>query len=498
MAPQAEPLYSLKNRQFKEKIIQAILSDPEVGKTADRAIDIIIQTPDKEIIPFIENSFYANKTPKQLVNALKTAESTIFNKYRVFPWEELHHETSLVSLRDIRKFSLNDQVKALNAITQIAGAPGNSRANLALNSLDRRSHTGGMTIAKTKEGQRMSELFNLPSGEKQYSGHPFGTDARKDPSGIFVEAGSDVDNWINRAIESVNQQKESAKQARRQSLPQRLVINKMLNTASGAPSQSQLDIYSGLSTPDERQAALKFFKQPGSEKFRISGVKAWTPFLSQAGQQRFQIPENAAWLESLPNRGDYFAGLPMPSKQMLGSLASSAKGQLPFAATAAIEPLQKGQPTEALRKVAEGTAIGMATEPIVKPVMSRLMPAIASGFTASPVGATAAAAAATELAAPRAAQGGPERVTVNGTPFWLDKQANKVYTNQGVPTNFGIDYKGGKPQLVQRGQGAGSKKAQADPIRQAAQGNLIPALNMLNPVTQIRSAFSNIFGKREI
>jgi len=339
MAPQAEPLYSLKNRQFKEKIIQAILSDPEVGKTADRAIDIIIQTPDKEIIPFIENSFYANKTPKQLVNALKTAESTIFNKYRVFPWEELHHETSLVSLRDIRKFSLNDQVKALNAITQIAGAPGNSRANLALNSLDRRSHTGGMTIAKTKEGQRMSELFNLPSGEKQYSGHPFGTDARKDPSGIFVEAGSDVDNWINRAIESVNQQKESAKQARRQSLPQRLVINKMLNTASGAPSQSQLDIYSGLSTPDERQAALKFFKQPGSEKFRISGVKAWTPFLSQAGQQRFQIPENAAWLESLPNRGDYFAGLPIPDpKSALKVVRENPRGAAAGVAMSALNP----------------------------------------------------------------------------------------------------------------------------------------------------------------
>ena len=195
---------------------------------------------------------------------------------------------------------------------------------------------------------------------------------------------------------------------------------------------------------------------------------------------------------------EYGAGLPMPSRQSLQSLASSVKRQLPFSATAAIEPLQKGQPTKAVEEVAKGTAIGMATEPIVKPVMSRLMPAIASGFAAAPVAATATAAAATELAAPRAAQGGPERVTVNGTPFWLDKKANKVYTNQGVPTNFGIDYKGGKPQLIPRGQGAGSKKAQADPIRQAAQGNLMPVLNMLNPVTQIRSAFSNIFSKREI
>lgn len=87
--------------------------------------------------------------------------------------------------------------------------------------------------------------------------------------------------------------------------------------------------------------------------------------------------------------------VPIPTGSQLKQLASSAKGQLPFAATAAIEPLQRGQPTEALRRVAEGTAIGMATEPIAKPVMNRLMPTIARGFTASPVGATAAAAVAT-------------------------------------------------------------------------------------------------------
>jgi len=190
------------------------------------------------------------------------------------------------------------------------------------------------------------------------------------------------------------------------------------------------------------------------------------------------------------NIGGYLP-VPIPTGSQLKQLASSAKGQLPFAATAAIEPLQKGQPTKAVEEVAKGTAIGMATEPIVKPVMSRLMPAIASGFAAAPVAATTTAAAATELAAPRAAQGGPERVTVNGTPFWLDKKANKVYTNQGVPTNFGIDYKGGKPQLTPRGQGAQSRKDErTDPLRQAAKGNLMPALNMMNPMSQLLR-FSN-------
>jgi len=182
--------------------------------------------------------------------------------------------------------------------------------------------------------------------------------------------------------------------------------------------------------------------------------------------------------------------IPIPTGSQLKQLAPGIKGQLPFAASSAIEPLQRGEPTRALEEVAKGTAIGMATDPIVKPIMSRLIPAVGSVAAAAPVATTAAAAVASELAAPRAAQGGPERVTVNGTPYWLDKKANKVYTNEGRPTSFGVDIKGGKPQLVPRGQGTASKKAEADPIRQAMRGNLMPALNMLNPMSQLLR-FSN-------
>jgi hypothetical protein len=189
------------------------------------------------------------------------------------------------------------------------------------------------------------------------------------------------------------------------------------------------------------------------------------------------------------NIGGYLP-VPIPTGSQLKQLAPGIKGQLPFAASSAIEPLKRGEPTKALEEVAKGTAVGMATDPIVKPIMSRLIPAVGSVAAAAPVATTAAAAVASELVAPRAAQGGPERVTVNGTPYWLDKKANKVYTNDGRPTNFGIDIKGGKPQLVQRGQGAGTKRAEADPLRQAAKGNLMPVLNMLNPMTQLLR-FSN-------
>jgi hypothetical protein len=196
---------------------------------------------------------------------------------------------------------------------------------------------------------------------------------------------------------------------------------------------------------------------------------------------------------SRPSPGQNIGGylpIPIPTGSQLKQLAPKIIGQLPFNVSSAIEPLQRGQPTKALEEVAKGTAIGMATDPIVKPIMSRLIPAVGSVAAAAPVATTAAAAVASELAAPRAAQGGPERVTVNGTPYWLDKKANKVYTNDGRPTSFGVDIRGGKPQLVPRGQGAGTKRAAADPIRQAMQGNLMPALNMLNPMSQLLR-FSN-------
>jgi len=191
-----------------------------------------------------------------------------------------------------------------------------------------------------------------------------------------------------------------------------------------------------------------------------------------------------AGLQGAQNIGGYLP-IPIPTGSQLKQLAPGIKGQLPFNVGSAIEPLQKGQPTKALEEVAKGTAIGMAIDPIVKPIMSRLIPAVGAAVKAAPVAAPAAAAVATELAAPRAAQGGPERVTVNGTPYWLDKKANKVYTNDGRPTSFGVDYKGGKPQLVPRGQGAQSKKDEkTDPLRQAAKGNLMPLVNMLNPMSQ--------------
>jgi hypothetical protein len=182
---------------------------------------------------------------------------------------------------------------------------------------------------------------------------------------------------------------------------------------------------------------------------------------------------------------EYGAGLPMPSRQSVQSLASSAKAQLPFAATAAIKPLAQGRPTEALKEVAKSTAIGVATDPIMSPVISRLMPLAA----ANPVAATAAAAVGTELLAPKAAGSTePYQVNVKGQNLWVDPTKNRVLSKPG----YGVDIKGGKPQLVPRGSGAASKASAADPINKLLKSAVNEAQYfIINP-------FKKVFGGRDI
>jgi hypothetical protein len=186
---------------------------------------------------------------------------------------------------------------------------------------------------------------------------------------------------------------------------------------------------------------------------------------------------------------EYGAGLPMPSRQSLQSLASSAKGQLPFAATAGIKPLMQGKPTEALKEIGKSTAIGVATDPIISPIMSRLMPIAA----ANPVATTAAATLGTELAAPRAAGSTePRRYDINGKSVWVDPIKNQVINNP----KYGVDIKKGKPQLIPRGSGAASKASAADPINKAIKTATNEAQYFI--INPIRSAFGKVFGNRGV
>jgi hypothetical protein len=186
---------------------------------------------------------------------------------------------------------------------------------------------------------------------------------------------------------------------------------------------------------------------------------------------------------------EYGAGLPMPSKQALQSLAISAKGQLPFATTAAVKPLMQGKPTEAVKEVAKSTAIGMAMDPVMAPVMSKLMPLA----VANPIAATAAAAVGTELLSPRAAGSTePYQVKIKGKNLWVDPTKNQVLSKPG----YGVDIRGGQPQLVPRGSGAASKASAADPINRAVKSAVNEAQYFI--VNPIRSAFSKVFGGRDI
>ena len=495
MAPR-DILYTPEGDALKTRYIQLILNS-DVPRV-DRAIDIIYQTPDNIIVPYLEQALARNPTadPKKLVSAIAGAESKIFKDYQAAPWDEVHHgRASLSSMRNIRYLSPEERVFALNKTAEVVGGPiGNSPFNLGGNVAGRGAHTGGSIPWKTPEGIKYREAYDLPITPRSQSMHPMGTDAAKDPRGLVVpqvETGAD---FVRRAKDSIKIQFNDTVTGRYSDLPRRVIVENMLQGAQrrrGDFSTGSGLLYGVDANPQDVKTAKAFLQLPENEQLRVNMLKgSFTPDSPQ-GQKFLANPKNAAIADMYISQL-YRANLPIPipTSSQLKQLASGVKGQLPFTAASAVEPLQRGKPTEALKAVATGTALGMATDPIARPITSRLIPAIGSVVASAPVAATAAAATATELAAPRAAQGGPERVTVNGTPYWLDKRANKVYTNDGRPTNFGIDIKGGKPQLVPRGQGAGSKQAQADPIRQAMQGNLMPALNMLNPMTQLLR-FSN-------
>jgi hypothetical protein len=495
MAPR-DILYTPEGDALKSRYIE-LISGSDVPRV-DRAIDIIYQTPDSIIIPYLENALARNPEadPKKLVSAISGAESKIFKDYQAAPWDEVHHgRASLSSMRNIRYLSPEERVFALNKTAEVVGGPiGNSPFNLGGNVAGRGAHTGGSIPWKNPEGIKYREAYDLPTTPKSQSMHPMGTDAAKDPRGLVVPQVDTGADFVQRAKDSIKIQFNDTVTGRYSDLPRRVIVENMLQGAQrkrGDFSTGSGLLYGVDANPQDVKAAKTFLQLPENEQLRINMLKgSFTPDSPQ-GQKFLANPKNAAladmYISQLYNAN---LPIPIPTGSQLKQLAPSIKAQLPFAASSAIEPLQRGEPTRALEEVAKGTAIGMATDPIVKPIMSRLIPAVGSVAAAAPVATTAAAAVASELAAPRAAQGGPERVTVNGTPYWLDKKANKVYTNDGRPTSFGVDIRGGKPQLVPRGQGAGTKRAAADPIRQAMQGNLMPALNMLNPMSQLLR-FSN-------
>jgi hypothetical protein len=490
MAPRREIFYTPEGDAFKSRYASIIEKSGVPG--VDRAIDIIYQTPDNVIIPYLQEALNKNPEadPKKLVQAIKGAEHKIFKDFQAAPWDEVHHgRASLSSMRNVRYLPPEERVLALNTTaTELGGPIGNSRFNLRGNSASRAAHTGGSFPWKNLNKENYRDIYDIPRIPVESSMHPMGTNAAMDPRGIVVPKVSTAPEFTSKAVESSKAQFSDTITGRQSDIPRRIIIDNMLEKTPPSLTIGSPMIYGVNADPADVKASKKSLQLPENERLRANIAQASFTLDSPQGQRLMQNEANRA-KAALYIADSYYAGLPMPSRQALQSLASSAKGQLPFAATAGIKPLMQGKPTEALKEIGKSTAIGVATDPIISPIMSRLMPIAA----ANPVAATAAATLGTELAAPRAAGSTePRRYDINGKSVWVDPIKNQVINNP----KYGVDIKKGKPQLIPRGSGAASKASAADPINKAIK----TATNetqyfIINP---IRSAFGKVFGNRGV
>ena len=410
MAPR-DILYTPEGDALKTKYVQLILGS-DVPRV-DRAIDIIYQTPDNIIIPYLEQALTKNPTadPKKLVSAISGAESKIFKDYQAAPFDEVHHgRASLSSMRNVRYLPPEERVFALNRTAEVVGGPiGNSPFNLGGNVAGRGAHTGGSIPWKTLEGIKYREAYDLPTTPRSQSMHPMGTDAAKDPRGLVVppvETGAD---FVQRAKDSIKIQFNDTVTGRYSDLPRRVIVENMLQGAQrrrGDFSTGSSLLYGVDANPQDVKAAKAFLQLPENEQLRINMLKgSFTPDSPQ-GQKFLNNPKNAALADMYISQL-YRANLPIPVPSMK-DLKQNALGVGIGAATEAITPESayaagKGDWRTAATKAAQSIGTGAIVGGAAQAALTNLMPKAAAALASGPA-VPLVAAVSTGLALQDAAQ----------------------------------------------------------------------------------------------
>jgi hypothetical protein len=387
MAPQ-DTLYTPEGDAFKTRYVQLILGSgvPRV----DRSIDIIYQTPDSIIIPYLEQALAKNPTadPKKLVSAISNAESKIFKDYQAAPFDEVHHgRASLSSMRNVRYLPPEERVFALNRTAEVVGGPiGNSPFNLGGNVAGRGAHTGGSIPWKTLEGIKYREAYDLPTTPRSQSMHPMGTDAAKDPRGLVVpqvETGAD---FVQRAKDSMKIQFNDTVTGRYSDLPRRVIVENMLQGAQrrrGDFSTGSGLLYGVDASPSDVKAAKAFLQLPENEQLRINMLKgSFTPDSPQ-GKRFLADPKNAALADMYISQL-YRANLPIPVPSMK-DLKQNASGIGLGVAMSALNPevaqaVEQNNLGQAGLILGKDAALGMTGEAGLKAglgVASKYIPAVA-------------------------------------------------------------------------------------------------------------------------
>lgn len=488
---QPSPLYTIEGDAFKQAFVD-IIERSGVDRV-DRAIDIIYQTPDEIIIPFMENALKRNLNgdPKKLVSAISGAESIIFRDFQVFPGDEVHHgRASLSSMRNVRYLPPEERVLTLNGLSDEIGGPiGNSRFNLRGNSASRGAHTSGLVPWKMKDGRRFRDVFDIPRIPRELSMHPMGTDAAKDPRGIIVPRVDSASLFIDKAKASSKIQFNDTVTGRYSDMPRRIVIENLVDSLQrrfGDYSTSSELLYGNDAKPEDVKATKAFFQRPENEKYIGMVLQASYPPTSPKGQAFLAIPRNAAKAEMY---GEHLFHAYDPASMAISSVRSVAKHNPTGFALGAIADrdvgvqLGKGNYSGAATNAITNGVVGGVAEAAAKriaPALLKRLPATAARFAAGSAGtAGALMPAMAAYAAYDLADGVVEGATGKGI------------TQRVTPH-------------VQSGVRAAVKAAPAaiSKVRNANQ-TLNPVGHRINNEVQyfvvnpIKSAFGKIFGKRE-
>jgi len=267
----ANPLYTLEGDRIKSLYRGLIENLPK----ADRAIDIIYQTPDEVILPFLQEALKRNLPPDKLLSAVASAEKNIFRSFQVAPGDEIHHgRASLVSLRSIRDADPDSRVTALNRLSDRLGGPiGNSSYNLRGNAADRRAHTGGENIVKMADGRRISEVFDITAGDRSRSMHPGGTNATKDSRNILVNWNGDVDRWVDDAVASSGIQFADTVEGRKSDMARRALMEMQL--AKELPSPDAELLYGPNVQRQTAIATKKYLADPVNEALKVNPIRGF-------------------------------------------------------------------------------------------------------------------------------------------------------------------------------------------------------------------------------
>lgn len=490
--PQRSNFYTFEGDAFKEAYVR-IIQNADVPRV-DRAIDIIYQTPDDIIIPYMEAALKRNPTgdPKKLVSAISGAESKIFEDFQVFPGDEIHHgRASLSSMRNVRYLPPEERVLALNGLAEQIGGPiGNSRYNLRGNSASRGAHTSGLVPWKMLDGQRYRDVYNIPRIPREMSMHPFGTDAAKDPRGIIVPRVDTSSLFISKAKDSSKTQFNDTVTGRYSDMPRRIVVQNLVDSLQRKRGDLSIEsplLYGNDAKPEDVKAVKKFFKLPENQQYIGQVLQASFTPTSPQGQAFLARPRNAAQAELL---GEHLFRATDPASMAISSAASIAKRNPTGAALGAIADRDVGV------QLGKGNFGGAATGAITNGVigglaeagMKRIAPAVAKRLPAI----------ATRFAAGSAASGGALMPALAAyAAYDFADGVVEGATGKGITQRVAPRVQSGVRQAVKAAPAVASKVQQVNKT-------LNPVANRINNeanyfiVNPIKNALKSVFGNREI